>query len=526
MLVFVQGLSGVVTPLNVKPFDTVLSVKYLLFYLKGIPVSQQHLLYDGIELPDSTVFILAKIGHGALLRLVLGLQSGPLIRDVRLGTRASTCHKSSPAVCPIPVSQFTTNTHRGPTMMWSLCCAAALQQQGKRHTMPLVSVPRLVRTGCTNQLEQSTPEDEVSQLAEILGYAIDETELAIQSDSACPERANDWPTIYQPSSSPQMDLRRTSIYGIIPWMVSAAPQLNWVMDENNTSESVLFQSGYPSLVQDEHSAAVNPIVLPSVQPARIDTSADDQSTSKLPDCTPETQACPTDSTDSSKSEFIIRSTDCDEVDRSQYATDTTSTSLALTDNSNPTGDQTTHIHHKRWMAPPFMTMFLSKATPVPSFGPIPVLGLTPYAQSVQCNNFTPAAAASILFNPRGALLPESVQRSSHHVLACSTRHSDRTHIAHLPPFMFPCRLFRSDCESTQSARVTVVSVCCPSTCERVTVNGPNRCSTCHKRTRPARGFSCRCERWFCSKHHHPEDHGCDFDFKSLVTDPSGLLNKR
>ncbi|KAF7260489.1 hypothetical protein EG68_02200 [Paragonimus skrjabini miyazakii] len=519
MLIFVQGLSGVVTPVNVKPFDTVLSVKYLLFYLKGIPVSQQHLLYDGIELPDSTVFILAKIGHGALLRLVLGLQSGPLIRDVRLGTRASTCHKSSPTVCPIPVSHFTTAAHRGPTMMWSLCCAAALQQQGKRHTMPLVSVPRLVRTGCTSQLDQSTPEDEVSQLAEILGYAIDETELAIQSDPTCPERANGWPTIYRPSGSPQMDLRRTSIYGIIPWMFSAAPQLNWVMDENNALEIVLFQSDYPPLMQVDHSTDINPIILSSEELPRIDTSADDQSTFQLSDSTLETKACSTDSTDSSKSEFIIRSTECDEVDRSKYATDTTSTSMALTDNSNPTGDQTTRIHHKRWMAPSSMTMFLSKATPVPSFGPIPVLDLTP-------NNFTPVAASSVIFNPRDALSSESVQRPSHHMLACSTRHSDRTHIAHLPPFMLPCRLPRSDCESTQSARVTVVSLCCPSTCERVTVSEPSRCSTCHKRTRPARGFSCRCERWFCSKHHHPEDHGCDFDFKTLIMDPSGLLNKR
>ncbi|KAF8563910.1 hypothetical protein P879_06776 [Paragonimus westermani] len=479
-----------------------------------------------MELPDSTIFVLAKIGHGSLLRLVLGLQSGPLIRDVRIGTRASTCHKSSPAVCPIPVSQFATTTHRGPTVMWSLCCVAALKQQGKRYTMPLVSVPRLLRTGCTNHLGPSTPEDEVNQLAEILGYAIDETELAIQSDPADSELANSWPAICEPSGSPQIDLHRTSICNFIPWMISAAPQPNWVMDENSASEPVLSPTGYPPLMQVGHSASFNLINLPPAQPARTDTSVDDQSSSQLPDSTPEIQACPTDSTDCSKSQFVIQSTECGEVDESQYATDTTSTSTAPTDSCNPTGDQKTRMHHGHWTVLPSLAMFLSKSTPVPSFGPIPVLGLTPYAQSIQCNNLVSAAADSVAFNSRYTPSLESVQRLSHHAPACSTRHSDRTHIAHLPPFMLPRCLSRLDYESTQSARVTAASVLCPSTCERVTVSEPNRCSTCHKRTRPARGFSCRCERWFCSKHHHPEDHGCDFDFKTPVMDPSGLLNKR
>ncbi|KAA3678522.1 uncharacterized protein DEA37_0000264 [Paragonimus westermani] len=477
MLIFVQGLSGVVTPLNLKPFDTVLSVKYLLLYLKGIPVSQQHLLYDGIELPDSTIFVLAKIGHGSLLRLVLGLQSGPLIRDVRIGTRASTCHKSSPAVCPIPVSQFATTTHRGPTVMWSLCCVAALKQQGKRYTMPLVSIPRLLRPGCTNHLEPSTPEDEVNQLAEILGYAIDETELAIQSNPADPELANSWPAICEPSGSPQMDLHRTSICNFIPWTVSAAPQPNWVMDENSASESVLSPTGYPPLMQVGHSASFNLINLPPAQPARTDTSVDDQSSSQVPDSTPEIRACPTDSTDCSKPQFVIRSTECGFHWQPQTSVRNANSSVSL-------------------------------------------------FKLARSNNLVSAAADSVVLNSRCTPSLESVQRLSHHAPACSTRHSDRTHIAHLPPFMLPRCLSRLDCEYTQSARVTAASVLCPSTSERVTVSEPNRCSTCHKRTRPARGFSCRCERWFCSKHHHPEDHGCDFDFKTPVMDPSGLLNKR
>ncbi|CAH8579523.1 unnamed protein product [Dicrocoelium dendriticum] len=43
----------------------------------------------------------------------------------------------------------------------------------------------------------------------------------------------------------------------------------------------------------------------------------------------------------------------------------------------------------------------------------------------------------------------------------------------------------------------------------------NRCSRCRRRTGPVGGFSCRCGRWFCIKHHHPEDHCCDYDFKTM-----------
>lgn len=74
----------------------------------GIPVSQQHLIFDGVELSNATLLAAAQISHGALLRLVLGVQSGPLNRDTArtLGS-AQPCHRLSAAgrhsVCPLTV---------------------------------------------------------------------------------------------------------------------------------------------------------------------------------------------------------------------------------------------------------------------------------------------------------------------------------------------------------------------------------------------------------------------------------------
>ncbi|XP_068636114.1 zinc finger A20 and AN1 domain-containing stress-associated protein 1-like [Aristolochia californica] len=41
----------------------------------------------------------------------------------------------------------------------------------------------------------------------------------------------------------------------------------------------------------------------------------------------------------------------------------------------------------------------------------------------------------------------------------------------------------------------------------------NRCFTCRKRV-GVMGFSCRCGSTFCNVHRYPEEHGCEFDFKT------------
>lgn len=41
----------------------------------------------------------------------------------------------------------------------------------------------------------------------------------------------------------------------------------------------------------------------------------------------------------------------------------------------------------------------------------------------------------------------------------------------------------------------------------------NRCFACNKRV-GLTGFKCRCEYVFCGSHRLPEEHQCDFDYKT------------
>jgi predicted nucleic acid binding AN1-type Zn finger protein len=43
---------------------------------------------------------------------------------------------------------------------------------------------------------------------------------------------------------------------------------------------------------------------------------------------------------------------------------------------------------------------------------------------------------------------------------------------------------------------------------------PSRCLTCRRRV-GLTGFKCRCGMVFCGTHRYPEQHDCEFDFKSL-----------
>lgn len=42
----------------------------------------------------------------------------------------------------------------------------------------------------------------------------------------------------------------------------------------------------------------------------------------------------------------------------------------------------------------------------------------------------------------------------------------------------------------------------------------SKCKTCTRKL-GMHGFKCRCDAYFCKLHRLPEEHECDFDFKSL-----------
>lgn len=57
------------------------------------------------------------------------------------------------------------------------------------------------------------------------------------------------------------------------------------------------------------------------------------------------------------------------------------------------------------------------------------------------------------------------------------------------------------------------------TVKETEVEKPDRCFCCKRMLGPV-NFKCKCSRFFCMKHRHPEEHSCDFDF---VTDGAQKL---
>lgn len=73
-----ETLTGTAFEMTVLPTDTIFAIKSKIFRVEGIPVSQQHLLYNLKELEDSSCLREHAIGDGARLRLVLGMRGGPI----------------------------------------------------------------------------------------------------------------------------------------------------------------------------------------------------------------------------------------------------------------------------------------------------------------------------------------------------------------------------------------------------------------------------------------------------------------
>lgn len=78
MEVLVETLTGTAFEMTVLPTDTIFAIKSKIFRVEGIPVSQQHLLYNLKELEDSSSLREHAISDGARLRLVLGMRGGPI----------------------------------------------------------------------------------------------------------------------------------------------------------------------------------------------------------------------------------------------------------------------------------------------------------------------------------------------------------------------------------------------------------------------------------------------------------------
>ncbi|RWS14810.1 AN1-type zinc finger protein 4-like protein [Dinothrombium tinctorium] len=76
--IYIETLTGTTFEMQIMSQETIYAVKFKLQVEEGIPVNQQHLIWQGEELKDEFSLDEYGIGFGAILRLVIGLRGGPL----------------------------------------------------------------------------------------------------------------------------------------------------------------------------------------------------------------------------------------------------------------------------------------------------------------------------------------------------------------------------------------------------------------------------------------------------------------
>ncbi|XP_039995873.1 AN1-type zinc finger protein 4 [Xiphias gladius] len=78
MELYIETLTGTCFELRVLPFEAVISVKAKIQRLEGIPVAQQHLIWNNLELDDEHCLHDYGIAEGCTLKLVLAMRGGPI----------------------------------------------------------------------------------------------------------------------------------------------------------------------------------------------------------------------------------------------------------------------------------------------------------------------------------------------------------------------------------------------------------------------------------------------------------------
>ncbi|KAG9485109.1 hypothetical protein GDO78_008288 [Eleutherodactylus coqui] len=78
MELFIETLTGTCFELRVSPFETIVCVKAKIQRLEGIPIAQQHLIWNNKELEDEFCLNDYNISEGCTLKLVLAMRGGPI----------------------------------------------------------------------------------------------------------------------------------------------------------------------------------------------------------------------------------------------------------------------------------------------------------------------------------------------------------------------------------------------------------------------------------------------------------------
>ncbi|CAH8619521.1 unnamed protein product [Heterobilharzia americana] len=663
MLIFLRGLSGAVTPLHVNPHENILSVKIRMFYLKSIPVQDQHLLYAGVELTDNTILSTVNIGHGALLRLVLGLRSGPLGRyhfcksstvinqnDESLQQTSTTDEAQS--LSPVSSTSCSSSSSSSPTSTSTIgfpliCVTPAVNVTNCRssNTLEKTGTDAFLTSSSesynnisddnTNDSHQ-TSDDEINQIAEFLGYAIDESEHLLHPAYDCTAVSSENQTygVYHDYNE-EAHYYHHDHHLYIPqhfrWLITPsynfAQRLNMLeTDSYDSSENIdsknsskcfhglttveapsercqstgsLFTSGTSTM-----SAASGTIHLNS---PLCQFKFNPQSGLRVPYSSSPNVNC----TDISSNVIIendrnihissevknnrlshVCSGDVESnIHRSSPNIPLPNTETLISsslDRSNPTAATTisttsnslindlTRLHNHSltflsshhssylsmqmkysgvggWVSSPSLTNDSSVKLRI-----ITLSSSSGGSNDANNSNNTNAGKLcnSVLCNTvvtedlhhtnrNGCGLPPPSSLRLHNNQVCRVQlHSNHCHQEHI---ITADSLLDNDNDHNNSQQIEHIELTanCNDDLQRslssisnttetlsplshsssssssssycsTAHSNKSRCYECNKRTRLACGFTCRCERWFCAKHHHPEDHRCNFNFKTMV----------
>ncbi|KAH8874470.1 ubiquitin 1 [Schistosoma japonicum] len=587
MLIFVRGLSGTVIPLNVNSHESVLSVKIRIFYLKSIPVHDQHLLYTGSELTDQTILSTVNIGHGALLLLVIGLKTGPLGRyDLSLGINPKYANHENLSSQSIiydeieytqllsllssstsPSSSSSSSTVIFPSICVTPVCNATKMTPSKLEqtetNLLLMNSTESYNNDCdvndnvNNANCITSTDDEINQIAELLGYANDDNEhlssfllyddftniITNENEEynySSDETDQDYH--YEHSFNPSQQTRwlKAPNYNYAQHLNLLKPnsenvnfnnsshhihKLNSIemLSERCQSTNALFNK--PTIVFNSSLLNHSHLSLPNVN---IHVDMNNNSISELKNSL-YTNDTTVDKISNDLKFYLPYSNSIPLLNITNVSISSIrNSSLELLHNSN---NHTSMMLSSSTCLPYYLTKqindhsstynkhlsnsLISYDTTIKT----EIISHTNNQFKSQLNQtFSPKVSenhSNENININKGLLNPTGQHSEQIQFDTNCDNDDLKISSSSVDMLQPSSSFHSSSSSSSSCTSYSSSIN-SSSCSTTTHLNQSRCYECNRRTRLACGFTCRCERWFCTKHHHPEDHQCNFNFKTIL----------
>nr|CAH8863534.1 unnamed protein product [Trichobilharzia regenti] len=602
----------------------------------GISIHDQHLLYSGIELLDQTVLSTANIGHGALLRLIVKLRTGPLaITNHSCKTSTPTINQNGhnnnnnnnnigfipcipntdhieesqwlSTLLSSPLSQVATSTSASTIFLPSIYLPPGVDVNNLPISDKSEPTSNYTLTECYNNSDNGENvnyeayDDEICQIAEFLGYAIDETEqyhhsfieypvvlnenqmANIQNDSS--DDPNDLDYCHLNQQEQQQFKCSIALSGNFPQYLTILNSDFHNSSENmhpaNTSKCL---HGFKAIEVPSSERCQSASSLLTSTPA-MDTVALNLSSSLCQlkcnnshsslretcsssldvNCTHHSfSSSPVTTVDNEFKEKNVYISDnllkdhCsssdDPIANTKSVLETSCVTAVVSGGLNKLQSYSSTIPAANypfcfdgmmkaengvngWVSSPSLTTNSDSSVVNASFNSLSM-------NSKRCDNKN----TEQLCNP--IILDSAVTKIQHNTIC--EQSGNQTHRTSIPKYHHPSSTSHesvaNDCvlkdngshlvdrqsgfnsnsnnlqglspSSSSSDLTSSPSECSssPSTssCTTLTHSNRSRCYECNRRTRLACGFSCRCERWFCARHHHPEDHQCNFNFKTMV----------